>query len=76
MMKKFAGLLFRGMYFFGSAHFVRFVGKRAIPKEAPILIGGPHTSFFDALIVIYGSDGPGTVVGKIEAGQIPFYGST
>lgn len=74
MLKKFAGLLFRGMYFFGSGHYVKTKGKRAHPKEAPILIGGPHTSFFDALTVIF--CGPGSVVGKIEAGQIPFYGST
>jgi lysophosphatidylcholine acyltransferase / lyso-PAF acetyltransferase len=61
------------MYFVGSGHYVKIIGTRASPKEAPILIGAPHTSFFDALSVII--SGPGSVVGKIEAGQIPFYGS-
>lgn len=61
------------MFIVGSAHYVKIKGKRASPKEAPILIGGPHTSFFDTLSVIV--SGPGSVVGKIEAGSIPFYGS-
>lgn len=74
MLKRLVGLLFRGMYFFGSAHFCKVKGQRANPKEAPILLGGPHTSFFDALTVILA--GPGSVVGKVEAGEIPFYGST
>lgn len=74
VLKRIVGFLFRGMYFFGSVHFVAVKGKRAHPKEAPIIIGGPHTSFFDAITVIL--SGPGSVVGKIEAGEIPFYGST
>lgn len=74
MLKQTVGKLFRGMYFFGSAHFVKVKGTRASPKEAPIIIGGPHTSFFDAITVLL--SGPGSVVGKIEAGDIPFYGST
>lgn len=73
-MKKTVGFLFRGMYLLGSAHFVKVKGKMAHPKEAPIQIGAPHTSFFDALTVLLA--GPGSVVGKVEAGKIPFIGST
>lgn len=73
-LKKLVSWLFRAMYVVGSAHYVKVKGKQASSKEAPILIGGPHTSFFDALSVILA--GPGSVVGKIEAGEIPFYGST
>ncbi|CRK91201.1 CLUMA_CG004884, isoform A [Clunio marinus] len=66
------GHLFRLMYVVGSANWIKVKGKLASPKEAPILIGGPHTSFFDALIVII--SGPASVVGKVEAGKIPFFG--
>jgi lysophosphatidylcholine acyltransferase/lyso-PAF acetyltransferase len=61
------------MFFVGSAHFVNVKGKRASPKDAPILLGAPHTSFFDALSVLL--SGPAGVVAKLEAGDIPFYGS-
>jgi hypothetical protein len=54
-------------------HWVTVKGKRVSSKEAPILIGAPHSSFFDALVVL--TSGPGTVVGKVEAAEIPFYGS-
>jgi lysophosphatidylcholine acyltransferase / lyso-PAF acetyltransferase len=72
-LKTVVGWLFRAMIFFGSAHYVKIKGKRATSKEAPILLGTPHTSFFDALAVII--SGPASVVGKVEAGKIPFYGS-
>lgn len=61
------------MYAVGSANWVTIKGKMATPKEAPILVGAPHTSFFDALSVLI--SGPSSVVGKVEAGDIPFYGS-
>lgn len=61
------------MFFVGTAHYVTIKGKRASSKEAPVLIGAPHTSFFDTLSVLI--SGPGSVVGKVEAGEIPFYGS-
>lgn len=67
------GYLFRSIYFFGSANWVTVKGKLASIEEAPILVAAPHTSFFDALSVII--SGPSSVVGKIEAGDIPFYGS-
>lgn len=73
MLKKIVGWLFRAMFVVGSAHYVKVKGVRASAKEAPVLIGAPHTSFFDTLTVIV--SGPGSVVGKIEAGEIPFYGS-
>lgn len=72
-MRTFVGWIFRGMIFIGSGHYVKIKGKRADPKEAPILIGAPHTSFFDSLAVVM--SGPSCVVGKIEAGDILFYGS-
>lgn len=48
-------------------------GKQAPVEEAPIFVAAPHTSFFDALAVII--SGPSSVVGKVEAGEIPFFGS-
>lgn len=67
------GLTMRGMYWAGSVHYIRVKGKQATTKEAPILLGAPHTSFFDALGVII--TGPASVVAKVESGSIPFYGS-
>lgn len=67
------GYLFRSMYFVGSANWIKIKGQIASPKEAPILVGAPHSSFFDALSVLI--SGPASVVGKIEAGEIPLYGS-
>lgn len=61
------------MFFFGSAQWVKVKGKLAPAKEAPILVCAPHSSFYDSLAVIV--SGPSSVVGKIEASQIPFYGS-
>lgn len=65
--------LFRAMFTAGSANWITVKGKRVSSKEAPILVGAPHTSFFDALVVL--TSGPATVVGKVEAAAIPFYGS-
>jgi lysophosphatidylcholine acyltransferase / lyso-PAF acetyltransferase len=61
------------MFFVGSANWVKIKGKIADPKDAPILVGAPHSSFFDAIAVLV--SGPASVVGKVEAGEIPFYGS-
>lgn len=61
------------MYVVGSANYVKVKGKLASPKEAPILVTAPHSSFLDPLAVLL--TGPASVVGKIEAGEIPFYGS-
>jgi 1-acyl-sn-glycerol-3-phosphate acyltransferase len=48
-------------------------GKQASCKEATILVGAPHTSFYDVLVVL--ASGPASFVGKIEASDIPFFGS-
>lgn len=61
------------MFAAGSANWITVKGKRVSPKEAPILVGAPHSSFFDTLVVL--TAGPASVVGKIEASEIPFFGS-
>lgn len=66
-------LLFRAIFVAGSANWVTVKGKRVSSKEAPILVGAPHSSFFDTLVVLV--SGPGTIVGKVEASAIPFFGS-
>lgn len=72
-LRKMVGLTMRGMYWAGSVNYIKVKGKQATTKEAPILLGAPHTSFFDALGVII--TGPASVVAKVESGSIPFYGS-
>jgi lysophosphatidylcholine acyltransferase / lyso-PAF acetyltransferase len=61
------------MFFIGSANWVKVKGTIASSKDAPILVGAPHSTFFDALAVLV--SGPASVVGKVEAGEIPFFGS-
>lgn len=72
-LRSVCGFLFRGIFTVGSAHWVTVKGEIAPPEEAPILVAAPHSSFFDSLAVLI--SGPSSVVGKIEAGDIPFYGS-
>lgn len=61
------------MFAVGSANWVKVKGTLASPREAPILLGAPHSSFFDALSPLL--TGPASVVGKVEAADIPLVGS-
>jgi lysophosphatidylcholine acyltransferase/lyso-PAF acetyltransferase len=63
------------MFFVCSGfHLVKVKGHQADTKEAPILALAPHSSFFDALPVVY-LGGP-SIVAKAETGRLPFFGST
>ena len=48
-------------------------GERASASEAPILAVAPHSSYVDALIVVYFS--LTSMVVKKSAIEIPFFGS-
>lgn len=63
----------RGMFFCGSFHNITFKGRRASAKEAPIIVVAPHSSYFDAIVVIllYGP----AVVAKAETASLAFFGS-
>jgi len=52
--------------------FVQIKGRRRSKDEAPVLVVGPHTSFFDALAIFW-SDLP-FIVSRIENKNIPFIG--
>ena len=42
-----------GLFVFWAAGFVvRIKGKQATPEEAPILVGAPHSSFLEAMLVV------------------------
>lgn len=64
----------RALFAAGGFHWVTVKGKQATPKEAPILALSPHSSYFDALVVVY--LGAPSVVAKGETGTLPFLGST
>lgn len=64
----------RALFVAGGFHWVTVKGKQATSKEAPVLAVAPHSSYSDALAVIY--LGAPSVVAKGETGQIPFLGST
>lgn len=53
-------------------HWIKIKGRRATKAEAPILIVGPHSSFFDATAVFW-SNVP-CLVNRIENLQLPFFG--
>lgn len=63
----------RGMFVFGTFHWVKIIGKRASAKEAPIIVVAPHSSFFDSLVAVL--FGPPSVVAKAETACLPFFGS-
>ena len=51
---------------------VRVKGEQVSPKDAPILVVAPHSTFFDALAVAV--MGAPSVVAKAETSTIPFWG--
>lgn len=66
-------LVMRTLFVCGGFHWVTVKGKQASSKEAPILAVAPHSSYFDALSVVY--LGAPTIVAKGETGYLPFFGS-
>ncbi|XP_043287349.1 lysophosphatidylcholine acyltransferase isoform X1 [Venturia canescens] len=62
----------RAMFICGGFHNMKIKGEQATNKDAPILALAPHSSFFDALPVVY-LGGP-SIVAKAEVGRIPFFG--
>ena len=63
----------RGMFWMASFQFIKFKGKLASSKEAPVIVAGPHTSFYDAIVALV--CGPSSVVAKSETAKIPMVGS-
>ncbi|XP_076060728.1 lysophosphatidylcholine acyltransferase isoform X2 [Oratosquilla oratoria] len=53
-------------------HWVKQKGRMASKAEAPILVAGPHSSFFDAFIIFW-SQVP-CLVNRIENLQLPLFG--
>jgi len=71
--RKVVSRILRFTYFCCGFHWIKTSGSQAEPEEAPILVVGSHSSFFDALAVIV-MGGP-SVVAKEETSHIPFWGS-
>lgn len=63
----------RAVFVCGGFHNVKVKGQKATTKDAPVLALAPHSTFFDALPVVY-LGGP-SIVAKAETGRIPFFGS-
>ncbi|CAL8096392.1 unnamed protein product [Orchesella dallaii] len=51
---------------------IKETGKRALPEEAPIFVVAPHSSYFDAFVVIL--LGAPSVVAKLSTKDIPVFG--
>lgn len=63
----------RTLFVAGSFHHVKFTGERASPKQAPIMVVAPHSSYVDSIIVV--TTGPSSIVAKRETSEIPLLGS-
>ncbi|XP_076750673.1 lysophosphatidylcholine acyltransferase isoform X1 [Xylocopa sonorina] len=64
--------MMRALFICGGFHQLKVKGRKAESKDAPVLALAPHSSFFDALPVVY-LGGP-SIVAKAETGRIPFFG--
>lgn len=62
----------RMVYTSGSFHYIKFKGTPATPREAPILVVAPHSSYVDSIFVVSGH--PPSIVAKRETADIPLLG--
>ncbi|WAR13504.1 PCAT2-like protein [Mya arenaria] len=65
--------LSRGVFFAAGFHHIKVSGKRANPSEAMILAVAPHSSYMDALPVVF-LDLTSSVA-KSENGEVPLFGT-
>lgn len=72
-MRELTALAMRALYAFGSFHYIKVNGECASPREAPLVVVGPHYSLFDSIVVAF--CGPSTVVAKSKAADLPLIGS-
>ncbi|XP_037030614.1 lysophosphatidylcholine acyltransferase isoform X1 [Bradysia coprophila] len=64
----------RAMFVAGSFHNLKLIGKPASPKDAPIVVVAPHSSFFDSIVPISVGAVPCCVLAKIETSSLAFFG--
>ena len=67
-----ARVMMRLAFFFAGFHWAKIIGKRASAKEAPILVVAPHSSVFDAYVVIL-MGGP-SIVARADVHHMPLIG--
>ena len=68
-----ANIVMRILFFSIGFHWVTKKGKQASAKEAPILVVGPHSSYFDAFPFIL--MGAPSIVAKSDVANVPAFGS-
>ncbi len=68
-----ANVIMRGLFFCMGFYWVTKKGKQASRAEAPILVVGPHSSYFDAFPFIL--MGAPSIVAKSDVANVPFFGS-
>uniref|UniRef100_A0A1B0AIX0 Phospholipid/glycerol acyltransferase domain-containing protein n=1 Tax=Glossina pallidipes TaxID=7398 RepID=A0A1B0AIX0_GLOPL len=71
-VQKISAFFMRMLYACGSFHYIRYKGKCAAAKDAPILVVAPHSSYVDSIIVA--ATGPPAIVAKQETSNIPLLG--
>lgn len=65
----------RAMFTAGSFQNLKLIGKPASPRDAPIVVVAPHSSFFDSIVPISVGAVPCCVLAKVETSTLPFFGS-
>lgn len=71
-MQRIVAICMRLMFACGSFHHIKVIGQKAEPKEAPILVVAPHSSYLDSMISVIMRP---TIVAKKESADIPIVGS-
>ncbi|XP_017474168.1 PREDICTED: lysophosphatidylcholine acyltransferase [Rhagoletis zephyria] len=62
----------RTLFAAGTFMHIKLTGERASPKQAPIMVVAPHSSYVDSIIVV--ATGPPSIVAKRETADIPLLG--
>ena len=65
----------RALYFFAGFHRIKVIGERAEGSEAPVIVCGPHSSFFDVAVNLV-TRHIAASVNRIENSKIFMLGST
>ena len=66
-------LFCRAVFFIGGFHWISVKGRLSSAEEAPILATAPHSTYFDALPIVFFQ--LTTVVAKTAAARVLIFGS-
>lgn len=71
-LKQIISWTMRALFVAGGFNWISVKGKQASAKDAPVIALAPHSSYFDALPIVF--MGSPSIVAKGEAERTPFFG--